>query len=102
ATRTTHIYTPSLHDALPIFPSDRMACGISRRASAQERQAAANPVHSLSRPRQEDRLRSVAGQRRGGDAVGIVSIIAGFEGRAHRSEEHTSELQSRENLVCRL
>src|SRR5207302_4818317 len=24
------------------------------------------------------------------------------EGRWHRSEEHTSELQSRENLVCRL
>src|SRR2546427_1332432 len=24
------------------------------------------------------------------------------EGRAHRSEEHTSELQSQSNLVCRL
>src|SRR5690606_24277138 len=24
------------------------------------------------------------------------------QGRVHRSEEHTSELQSRENLVCRL
>src|SRR5207302_8910320 len=26
----------------------------------------------------------------------------GFEKLEHRSEEHTSELQSRENLVCRL
>src|SRR5436309_6742676 len=26
----------------------------------------------------------------------------GFGGRGERSEEHTSELQSRENLVCRL
>src|SRR5207342_3770858 len=26
----------------------------------------------------------------------------GAEGDRHRSEEHTSELQSRENLVCRL
>src|SRR5690606_40404392 len=25
-----------------------------------------------------------------------------FDARANRSEEHTSELQSRENLVCRL
>src|SRR5690606_40858719 len=26
----------------------------------------------------------------------------GKQGKLHRSEEHTSELQSRENLVCRL
>src|SRR5690606_42041453 len=32
-----------------------------------------------------------------------VSFVAGAEGfPAMRSEEHTSELQSRENLVCRL
>src|SRR5436309_7537619 len=30
-----------------------------------------------------------------------ADAIANF-GRAQRSEEHTSELQSRENLVCRL
>src|SRR5436309_14867750 len=35
-------------------------------------------------------LRSVAADRRSGS------------GRRSRSEEHTSELQSRENLVCRL
>src|SRR5690606_41167166 len=28
--------------------------------------------------------------------------LPGIEFFAHRSEEHTSELQSRENLVCRL
>src|SRR5690606_41606028 len=35
-----------------------------------------------------------------------VAIVApkfsGYVERLHRSEEHTSELQSRENLVCRL
>src|SRR5690606_40745987 len=30
------------------------------------------------------------------------SRVASTKSRAHRSEEHTSELQSRENLVCRL
>src|SRR5690606_40919968 len=38
-----------------------------------------------------------------GDVVADAEL---FDGRAHidhpRSEEHTSELQSRENLVCRL
>src|SRR5690606_40864567 len=32
--------------------------------------------------------------------VGLVRVREG--GRQRRSEEHTSELQSRENLVCRL
>src|SRR5436309_12504654 len=44
-------------------------------------------------------FRSSAGHRRGMAPGG-----AGVERRGHRrrSEEHTSELQSRENLVCRL
>src|SRR5690606_14245382 len=44
-------------------------------------------------------------QGRTDEAIGAVSI-AGLKGdalaNALRSEEHTSELQSRENLVCRL
>src|SRR2546430_3982087 len=32
----------------------------------------------------------------------IGRVIRGFGSRAHRSEEHTSELQSQSNLVCRL
>src|SRR5690606_41795800 len=36
--------------------------------------------------------------------AGILQLILGFvrAGSISRSEEHTSELQSRENLVCRL
>src|SRR5690606_42059922 len=35
--------------------------------------------------------------------VDLVSLLAGGTGASEqRSEEHTSELQSRENLVCRL
>src|SRR5436309_4934316 len=36
----------------------------------------------------------------GGD--GGENVDAEHDPRNHRSEEHTSELQSRENLVCRL
>src|SRR3712207_6917281 len=83
-TATTEIYTLSLHDALPICcrhhsrPGDR----------AVEHQRAA--PHLPTRYRRHD----------GGDAG------RGPEprrlGRRRRSEEHTSELQSRQYLVCRL
>src|SRR5690606_41951092 len=33
---------------------------------------------------------------------GLAGSVATLEGDPERSEEHTSELQSRENLVCRL
>src|SRR5690606_41052200 len=35
-------------------------------------------------------------------AIGWPRLVRHFDGAARRSEEHTSELQSRENLVCRL
>src|SRR5690606_39574701 len=35
-------------------------------------------------------------------AYGVMQLIYGPLGDRLRSEEHTSELQSRENLVCRL
>src|SRR5690606_41971568 len=35
-------------------------------------------------------------------APSIRASVSGFAGIVPRSEEHTSELQSRENLVCRL
>src|SRR5690606_41744827 len=46
----------------------------------------------------------VAGVQQGGEQLGAQGLGFGRvgEGRDDRSEEHTSELQSRENLVCRL
>src|SRR3989442_5329202 len=79
-TATTEIYTLSLHDALPI----------SARAQAR-----------LPHPETPgDELRgSLCGQY--GANHGLRS--AGLEDtRTVRSEEHTSELQSRPHLVCRL
>src|SRR5690606_41368772 len=85
---TTFFSTLSLHDALPISFA-----------------VAALLLHGLQQtvlPVPEIEGDLVFGQ----DRQGILGIGAGdikIEHRAiARSEEHTSELQSRENLVCRL
>src|SRR2546428_7363782 len=76
-TATTEIYTLSLHDALPI--SGRAARRPWSRCSHRTRWP--SPRRPSSR----------CGSRRWTPAPG-----------AARSEEHTSELQSRSDLVCRL
>src|SRR5690606_41145392 len=90
-------YTLSLHDALPI--SGRIlflpACAGTRRACLHVPQARARAAAAgRGRARHRSRVELDGGRhperRRGGTA------------RRLRSEEHTSELQSRENLVCRL
>src|SRR5437870_8213824 len=76
-TSPTAIYTLSLHDALPIWPGDFTGAGKRRgRAVCADRLP--------GRP-----LAGALGDRRD-------------EARRNRSEEHTSELQSRGHLVCRL
>src|SRR5207302_10340073 len=75
-TATTEIYTLSLHDALPI-----LAAAINAIAS-EPRTCGLNSFQMSAG------LRCTRSER--------VSESVG------RSEEHTSELQSRENLVCRL
>src|SRR2546430_11835821 len=80
-TATTEIYTLSLHDALPIYP-----CGGGYRAGFLATpetdddsflSKVMNDCKHLKEPRKES------------------SSVS-------RSEEHTSELQSQSNLVCRL
>src|SRR5688572_31516512 len=78
-TATTEIYTLSLHDALPIFcgrsPAHRRAANglVARHAGLRARRGGSQARQALP---------------------GIVPRV--------RSEEHTSELQSQSNLVCRL
>src|SRR5690349_22849804 len=69
----TEIYTLSLHDALPIY--DSPAHRRHCRGGAR--------LHAARRP-------------------GSSSRHPACRARADRSEEHTSELQSRRDLVCRL
>src|SRR5690606_40944310 len=93
-TPTTEIYTLSLHDALPIWerakpvntPMAYIGMSRSTLARAKTSSTMAAPVRAmmpLENTRRWPRLVS-------------------WRGRKLRSEEHTSELQSRENLVCRL
>src|SRR5438034_8677356 len=76
-TATTEIYTLSLHDALPIYAGQ-----------------AAEGDHLVRRPLVRLRRRRAA--RPGGP------VRRRGAGPRHRSEEHTSELQSHSDLVCRL
>src|SRR5690242_21399911 len=76
ATATPEIYTLSLHDALPIC----------ERAGAD-----AQSAHADTPQPKGQRIRRAA-----------AASLACHDRAAGRSEEHTSELQSHVNLVCRL
>src|SRR2546430_5611029 len=76
-TATTEIYTLSLHDALPICPDQQTGGKCSRRSQPW-------PTHAARNRRDARFCRKRYG-----------SFLS-------RSEEHTSELQSQSNLVCRL
>src|SRR3712207_9221438 len=79
-TATTEIYTLSLHDALPIylFPTVLEAAGVKTNAQTV------------------DGMSLVPLLKDGGSSRGWR------RSDLFRSEEHTSELQSRQYLVCRL
>src|SRR5207253_4273601 len=83
------IYTLSLHDALPILPLDDFKSAARHRERPRfEQQTGLKGYRRVAA-----RVVPRAG-RRGG-------VVRGRNGAA-RSEEHTSELQSRGHLVCRL
>src|SRR2546429_3153849 len=76
-TATTEIYTLSLHDALPIFHYELT-----------------NRVNRLSCAIDEGRSLGIGFQEQASNRLQAAAV--------KRSEEHTSELQSRLHLVCRL
>src|SRR5690606_41619928 len=95
------MHTLSLHDALPISGKSRKADGTLD----------AGPLGYVHGP--EDLLVDADGNPRRIDHAFSWSYPLAAHGMMHtvlrnahagdpRSEEHTSELQSRENLVCRL
>src|SRR5690606_42000383 len=87
-------YSLSLHDALPISAQALLVLGQALGMGAA--QAHVEIVESLGLLAQA--FTGVA--QPPADAV-QAQPLAG-QAALHRSEEHTSELQSRENLVCRL
>src|SRR5690606_41657575 len=93
---TTALYTLSLHDALPIWAASRLARDDESAAAAAG--ARFDHVQVPERPDRESRAVAVRREQRGALAAGVAGAVR----VGVRSEEHTSELQSRENLVCRL
>src|SRR5206468_12662978 len=85
---TTEIYTLSLHDALPI--SDAVRPTDLEVMPAETPEAAGRVARSV---------RHTSGRRATGTADGRPRDRSPPR---PRSEEHTSELQSRSDLVCRL
>src|SRR2546428_8391205 len=83
-TATTEIYTLSLHDALPIFV---LLGGLDQWHPGGDRGDPLKPCAAC------------------GEAIAATSTIPARTknlDNLRRSEEHTSELQSRSDLVCRL
>src|SRR3712207_9057572 len=95
-TAPTEIYTLPLHDALPI------SCPATDAARPPR------PPPPAGRGLAEASASDPTGALREKPETGVEALLAGepretFEGAAGtRSEEHTSELQSRQYLVCRL
>src|SRR5207302_9132675 len=87
----------SLHDALPIFAD---LCAAPGGKTAQLAAAGARVTAVDRSAARLDRLRQ--NLTRLGLAAETIATDATEWQAGPRSEEHTSELQSRENLVCRL
>src|SRR3712207_7385904 len=85
-TATTEIYTLSLHDALPIYPS-----GVRTRTSSYRPAVVQLSLLAAYWLASTELLQM---------ALSPSTVMMWLPIR--RSEEHTSELQSRQYLVCRL
>src|SRR5690606_40663465 len=86
-TATPELYTLSLHDALPISAFYRVVAEDFQAVDEIIRQQVVSRVPLVQKI--GDYIISAGGKR-----LRPLLVL--------RSEEHTSELQSRENLVCRL
>src|SRR5690242_20866880 len=92
---TTEIYTLSLHDALPISLTVTLPVPVERRTRAME--VLRRPV-----PRNSEVLVSAITKGNYFAPLSGAGCCAACGCLSPRSEEHTSELQSHVNLVCRL
>src|SRR3712207_9195451 len=92
-TATTEIYTLSLHDALPIFSQPQ-----GQAEAAGHEAPPPGAEHGGDQPDAE------RGEHRPGvdRPQAVQDGVAAQPREQRRSEEHTSELQSRQYLVCRL
>src|SRR5690606_41168636 len=101
ATTPAGLYPLSLHDALPIFVVEVHAGGATGVARGANDLAT---LHLVTDAHLERRQVGIVGLHAKAvvhdQRLAVLAAIAGEDD--DRSEEHTSVLQSRENLVCRL
>src|SRR5207253_11130714 len=95
------VYTLSLHDALPISLARVDLPDTQCRVKTRGREA---PVVGAERHRLYQIPMALEGTQFGAGAgvPDLDRLVKTAGGQALRSEEHTSELQSRGHLVCRL
>src|SRR5690606_39972398 len=101
STTPPRISTRSLHDALPIskpvIDAYARACTLMGPAGAGQLTKMVNQICIAGLVQALSEGLNFA-QRAGLDGEKVLDVIS----KGARSEEHTSELQSRENIVCRL
>src|SRR5690606_41455793 len=99
---TSAIYNLSLHDALPIFGGGGLSSGLGYHIRKYAPYVKLYGVEPEGAPSMQAALAN-------GGPIELEHINKFVDGAAvkkigaltyNRSEEHTSELQSRENLVC--
>src|SRR5699024_12631563 len=95
----TYLYSLSLHDALPIFSHIISAEGTKPTSEAPTAQYV---VDMTSLPPRLPSLRRSKNAPMTAPAMKPKPFDAASKITTRRSEEHTSELQSRFDLVCRL
>src|SRR5690606_42037917 len=99
-TVASDIYALSLHDALPISFLGDLAVDHRKTGVVQQiDQILAREAIVLDEV--DEKILQLGGADVGTEQLRLVGLIAHVH-LQRRSEEHTSELQSRENLVCRL
>src|SRR5207253_9905284 len=86
---TTHTYTLSLHDALPIL----LCHELGHYLTARRYNLDVSPPYFIPVPLVPSFI---------GTMGAFIRLRTMLSDRRQRSEEHTSELQSRGHLVCRL
>src|SRR5205807_10118131 len=99
-TSSSLLYSLSLHDALPIFGF--VAHGTTVTGDCSKYGAKQTLTRNkLAAAYQIDKLYSQGFQGQG-MTIGVAEFGDAYDPKDLRSEEHTSELQSPCNLVCRL
>src|SRR5690606_41375714 len=96
--------------ALPPFPTrrssdlfytrDELALAMQRRSLQGDLRSLAVKQEIAGRAYQLRAIRAMAESFASGRRRGLLTMATGTGKTRMRSEEHTSELQSRENLVC--